>query len=206
MFTLRQRIFIISGIAVAVVLIIVLSLLYIRPKTNTNNNPANDNTSATTTNENVVDANNPNIIFNSTNQDNQNITKPDGTPEELFVKQLARIFVERFFTYSNQNNNINIQELENSVTAPMFAWMNLQAPENNVAYSGITTHVLSTALSDFNKNNGTAKVSVDANQLISKDINGTIQQTTEQKKFEINFELSGSDWKVSGVWDRTSSK
>jgi len=198
MFTLRQKIFIISGIVVAVLLIIVLSLIYIKPKTSNNNTTEN---TTTTIDQNVIDTNNPNVIFNSNN--NQTITKPDGTPEELFVKQMARIFVERFFTYSNQNNNVNIEELKNSVTASMLVWMHSQAPEASVDYSGVTTHVISASLDDFSKDIGTAKVMIGAEQLISKDINGNTQQTKEQKKLEVDFELVGSDWKVSGVWDRT---
>ncbi|OIO19648.1 MAG: hypothetical protein COY69_01320 [Candidatus Magasanikbacteria bacterium CG_4_10_14_0_8_um_filter_32_14] len=201
MFTMRQKIFIISGIVVAVILIVVLSLIYIKPK---NNNTTNTTSTTVIIDENIIDSNNPNIILNPiNNQNNQIISKPDGTPEELFVKQMARIFVERFFTYSNQNKNINIEELKDSVTASMLTWMNSQAPEASVQYSGVTTHVISSSLSDFNKNIGTAKVTIDAEQLISKDVNGIFEQIKEQKKFEIDFQLVGVDWKVSGVWDRT---
>src|SRR5262245_12243573 len=44
---------------------------------------------------------------------------PPGDPEEIYLKQLSRIFVERFQSYSNQNDNQHIEDVLPIVTARM---------------------------------------------------------------------------------------
>lgn len=196
MFTLRQKIFITSGIVVAIILIIVFILFYLRPKDNQVNN--GDNNANNVIDQNVVDINNPQILTN----DNQNVTKPDGTPEELFVKQMARFFVERFFTYSNQNENIHIAELQDIVTDSLRTWMSSQSLQQDINYSGVTTNVLSSVLTEFDNISGVAKVSLEISQEFSKQVDSAIEKEIKQKTIEVDFKLVDGNWKVNGVWDR----
>ncbi|EKE07680.1 MAG: hypothetical protein ACD_18C00010G0002 [uncultured bacterium] len=196
MFTLRQKIFITSGIVVAIILIIVFILFYLRPKDNQVNN--GDNNAINVIDQNVVDSNNPQILTNNS----QNISKPDGTPEELFVKQMARFFVERFFTYSNQNENIHIAELQESVTESMRTWMLSKSLQQDVSYSGVTTNVLSSSLTEFDNISGVAKVTLEISQEFSKQVDSAVEKETKQKTIEVDFKLLNGEWKVDGVWDR----
>jgi len=196
MFTMRQKIFISSGVVVALLLVIVFALLYLKQK---NNNSNVDNSATSIIGQNVADSNNQNTIFNPIN--NQDIGKPDGTPEELFVKQMARFFVERFFTYSNQNNNVNIKELQDSVTVNMRGWMNSQFQKQDALYSGVTTNVLSSKLTNFDKTSGLANVVLEIKQVFSKEVNSIVEQDSKQKTVQVNFKLVNNEWKVDGVWD-----
>ena len=193
MLTLRQKIFIASGIVVAMLLVIIFALLYTRQQ---NNNKDTGN-NVTSTNQNVIDSNNPNIILNN----NQIITKPDGTPEELYVKQMAIFFVERFFTYSNQNNNIHITELKSSASANMVAWMNTQTQKKDSNYSGVTSNVLSSKLTSFDKSTGLATVVLEITQSFAKEVGKNIEKSNEQKTVQVDFKLINNEWKVDGVWD-----
>src|SRR3989339_568766 len=185
MLTLRQKIFIASGIVVAMLLVIIFALLYTRQQ---NNNKDTGN-NVTSTNQNVIDSS------------NQIITKPDGTPEELYVKQMAIFFVERFFTYSNQNNNIHITELKSSASANMVAWMNTQTQKKDSNYSGVTSNVLSSKLTSFDKSTGLATVVLEITQSFAKEVGKNIEKSNEQKTVQVDFKLINNEWKVDGVWD-----
>jgi len=199
MLTLRQKIFISAFIIIAF-----LVVFYI--KANDKNNTQNNTNSNIVVNENVIDANNPNNVLTPiNNQTDENIVKPEGTPEELFVKQMAKIFVERFFTYSNQNDNVHITELEETVTPKMLSWMQTQMKEKGQNYSGMTTRVISSSLVNFDKVIGVAKVSLGVEETISQDVEDSLQQEKLQKIFEVDFVLVNNDWKVDGVWDKTDA-
>lgn len=200
MFTLRQRIFIFSGIFVALLLIILLYFFYIKPK---NNQP--ENTAEVVVNENVVDSDNPNLILDNLVNNTQVISKPDGTPEEQFLKQMSRFFVERFFTYSNQNDNVHISELQGIVTPGMNTWMMTQMRQKEQNYSGVTTRVFSMSLSSFDKNLGKASAFVDAEHAISVEKDNKLEESKTQKKYQVDFEYVDNNWKVSAVWDKTLS-
>jgi len=204
MITLRQKIFISVGVISAFIIIAFLVVFYI--KANDKNNTQNNTNSNNVVNENVIDANNPNNVLTPiNNQTDENIVKPVGTPEELFVKQMAKIFVERFFTYSNQNDNVHITELEGTVTPKMLSWMKIQMKEKGQNYSGMTTRVISSSLVNFDKVIGVAKVSIGVEETISQDVEDSLQQEKLQKIFEVDFVLVNNDWKVDGVWDKTDA-
>ncbi|OGH86359.1 MAG: hypothetical protein A2493_03725 [Candidatus Magasanikbacteria bacterium RIFOXYC12_FULL_33_11] len=204
MLTLRQKIFISAGVISAFIIIAFLVVFYI--KANDKNNTQNNTNSNIVVNENVIDANNPNNVLTPiNNQTDENIVKPEGTPEELFVKQMAKIFVERFFTYSNQNDNVHITELEETVTPKMLSWMQTQMKEKGQNYSGMTTRVISSSLVNFDKVIGVAKVSLGVEETISQDVEDSLQQEKLQKIFEVDFVLVNNDWKVDGVWDKTDA-
>ncbi|MFA7245470.1 MAG: hypothetical protein WC070_04845 [Candidatus Magasanikbacteria bacterium] len=200
MFTFRQRIFIFSGIFVGLVLVILLYFFYIKPKNN-----KQENTPEVVVNENIVDSNNPNLIFDNLANNNQVISKPDGTPEEQFLKQMSRFFVERFFTYSNQNNNVHIVELQSLATPSMNTWMNTQMRKKEQDYSGVTTRVFSMSLINFDKNLAKASAMVDAEHVISIEKDNQVEQSKTQKKYQVDFEYVDNTWKVSAVWDKTLS-
>jgi len=204
MITLRQKIFISVGVISAFIIIAFLVVFYI--KANDKNNTQNNTNSNNVVNENVIDANNTNNVLTPiNNQTDENIVKPVGTPEELFVKQMAKIFVERFFTYSNQNDNVHITELEGTVTPKMLSWMKTQMKEKGQNYSGMTTRVISSSLVNFDKVIGVAKVSIGVEETISQDVEDSLQQEKLQKIFEVDFVLVNNDWKVDGVWDKTDA-
>jgi len=190
MITLRQRIFIISGVVIAVIAALVLFLLFLKkPQDNNVDNNTNNNNQTQSGNNNVNNNNNAN------NQIKQ-ITPAD--PEEVYVRQLSRLFVERFGSFSNQNGNAHIDDVLELATDKMQTWLKKQGQSLSDQYEGVTSEVLSTDIIDLS--GGIALVNVGVKQTISKQTDSGLEQTVVQKKGQVELQKVGADWKIDGFY------
>ena len=115
-------------------------------------------------------------------------------PDELYAKQVSRIFVERFLSYSNQNDNQHIAEVLPMITKSMAAWAEKQTIEQSEDYQGITTKLIASQVEEIDEEK--AIVSIDVQQVFSS--NGV--QNTEYKSGRVNLERDGDDWLVAGLY------
>ncbi|HBU06818.1 MAG TPA: hypothetical protein DEB09_01915 [Candidatus Magasanikbacteria bacterium] len=187
---LRKKIFIIIGAILAFVLLIFLYFFFLsKPSTPGNNEDAltNDKTGTNNTN---------NIKYNSPGTNNTGeIIKED--PEKLSAKQTARTFVERFGSYSNQNDNEHIADAILLSTTEMVDWLETQKLDKSYDYSGMTTRVISMSVEKIDENSAT--VLVDTQQLKEIEMNKEIGQRSGRVEL---LKVNG-DWKVDGFfWDK----
>lgn len=190
--TLRQRIFIIIGIVAGIVLAVVLFIMFA-------NTP-----------EDTIPEIDPNVIDSTTgpqvniiNVQEQTQLVPLQPVGEVYVKNLARIFIERFTTYSNQNNNAHIEEAVLLATEKMNTWITTQGKIQSDNYAGMTTQVLSTSLVDFDDDLGIAHVDISARQIVmtaDPDGSGRVIQDELIKDATVDLVKENGEWKVDGLW------
>ncbi|OGY78467.1 MAG: hypothetical protein A3B74_02105 [Candidatus Kerfeldbacteria bacterium RIFCSPHIGHO2_02_FULL_42_14] len=116
------------------------------------NQPQNVNSRAvnipvTTTNTQTANAN---VIEQNTNQEKSNLEQ--NTEDEITA--LSRSFIERFGTFSNQNEYENINNLRIYMTKKMQAYAdtlikNAKATDESSPYYGITTKVVSVEINEL---------------------------------------------------------
>ena len=82
------------------------------------------------------------------------------TPEELLVLQMTRTFVERFRTFSNQNDNRHITDAKALSTVRMQQWIDTQTVAYDPSYSGVTTRVVASEVESLSAANATVRVDV----------------------------------------------
>ncbi len=139
--TLRARIFIIISLAVLFVLGVSVFLIFMsKNKQSSVGTDVNQGV--------VVGQNNIEQVtsgLNTTSQTQTNGLKVQAqTPEEEIkngVKQLAKIFVERYNSYSTDSNYQNIREVESLVTADLWKRISnkLNNPQTAKEFYGVTT-------------------------------------------------------------------
>jgi len=187
MLTLRQRIFLISGITISVILVIVLFLVYrarIHPEDDSN-------TTQNTTDINVAETGSQEFFEAPDIQEPTNVN-----PDELLAKQISRIFVERFATYSNQNDNSHIQDALLLATNTMQQWIRTQSQDKSNQYKGVTTRVLSSAVTAQTDTTASVAIAVQQEQRSAESSN------VVQKKGRVDLTKIGNMWFVDGFfWD-----
>jgi hypothetical protein len=189
MTTLRSRIFIMISVVILLILGISVGLTVLFKK----KAPATEQTPTTTPN--TIDTQNfPAQITTPATKVPEGLPVKQATTEEVqknIAKQMARIFIERYATFSSDNNGDNIREVESIVTKELWAEISKRL---NVAptgvFSGATTKVFAIDVTEFAS--GQAKVVMMTQRTITK---GT---TTEQKNENVNVWLvkSGDTWLV----------
>ncbi len=197
MMDLRKKIFIISGIVVGLVLALVLYLLYFRSPALTN-----QTTTIPSANQTVqqagqsADLSEPDVPSAMPAEEKVSEAKPAVAPEEYYVKQLAGIFVERFLSYSNQNQNQHILDTLSLVTDNMAKWVSKQTVQDSVEYAGVNTAVIASNVQKLQ--DGKATVSVGVQQVYQGK-----NAKTEYKSGHVELEKIGEVWKVSGFfWEK----
>ncbi|MCF6276260.1 MAG: hypothetical protein L3J07_00230 [Candidatus Magasanikbacteria bacterium] len=121
---------------------------------------------------------------------------PPQNPEEVSAKQTARLFVERFQTYSNQNDNKHIDDVIHLVTDSMAVWVRAQKVDKSLDYEGVTTQILASNVSNLESSSVT--VNIEARQTVENSEG----ENTEQKSGRIELVKVSGEWKVSGFfWD-----
>ncbi|OGH72798.1 MAG: hypothetical protein A2921_03220 [Candidatus Magasanikbacteria bacterium RIFCSPLOWO2_01_FULL_43_20b] len=115
---------------------------------------------------------------------------------EIYAKQIARLFVERFTTFSNQNDNTHIDDVLILATSPMGKWIETQKIKTAAEYQGVTTKVIAASLSNISDNS--ASVKVDTQQIKSN----ADKQETAYRSGTVDLVDAGGEWKVGGFyWD-----
>lgn len=192
MLTLRKRLFIIIGLISGLVIAFLLGyyLLFNKPT----NEPTGINTD----------------VIGGQNIDNQTGNQGTGPGStvptvvenkpvdmSIYAKQVARIFVERFATYSNQNNNQNIDDVLSMSTPVMVRWLESQRGNFEPEYQGITTSVVASQIISIDDT--MAVVEVNTQQQVMT-VSG---MELKQKTGKVELIKEDSDWKVNGFyWDK----
>jgi len=192
MISLRTRLFVIISLIVLVILAISLFLI-MRSK--------NKVTEATTNTPVAVDSTNfvpqiaaPNVI--NTDMMATGVTVKKTTTleaEQNAVKQLARVFAERYNTYSSDNIYNNIKDVEGIVTVGL--WKIISVPLNRVskpavAFTGSIARVISMDISEWKPDQATVALKL----TIDEDKSGTV--TTKQREFGVMLLKANDTWLV----------
>lgn len=197
MMTLRKRIFIILSIVILLILAISLLLIVWGNKNKENTTP--ENSSTTTPILNQQNNNNiPDSIINDKNE--QTLTVKTPTTEEMeknAAKQTAKIFMERYGTYSTDLPFQNIKDVESIVTDGY--WSQLSSVINDSyqtnEFIGVTVKAISSAFVSWDGNEASVNVGI----LETKEQNG---QTTTTNKNAIVKLKKVDTWLVSGFsWE-----
>jgi hypothetical protein len=190
MITLRQRIFIIISVVVGLILAGLL-LYYFVFKTGSKPQAFIQNLFQNTTSTGEVTVPSEQVATTSAPQ-----TFEKYSPE-VYVKQVSRIFVERFGSYSNQNDNQHIADVLDLVTPTMEKWLKTQMLTFSNDYIGQTTKVMSTRVD-----------SIDSKKAVVLLETQQIQESKEgikniQRSGRVELVAVGDDWKVDGFfWDK----
>ncbi len=122
------------------------------------------------------------------------------SPDEIYVKQVSRIFVERFSSYSNQNNNQHIDDALSMATPRMQEWVTSQRKIQSEQYEGVTTEVLSSRIFSYAADSAT--VEIGAKQTTRKAGVPGSQMVEETKiiKAKVDLVKEGGTWLVNGLW------
>lgn len=196
MLTLRQRIFLIVGAVLATLAIILAAGYYLNERPPVVVPPAPDQTEPVS-----PPTNNP-PPSSANNNGGVPVAKPISPTNgnDVYMRQLAGIFVERFASYSNQNDNKHIEDSLVLATPSMQSWMVKQALEQSAEYQGVTTKVVSAFLQ--NKEKDKAVVSFTAQQVLEKKdtTSNSTQKEIIQRKGRVELVNTAGGWKVNGMW------
>ncbi|HLC69428.1 MAG TPA: hypothetical protein VJH75_00050 [Patescibacteria group bacterium] len=190
MLSLRTRLFIIISVFVLLVLGISIALLISRKQ-------KESKTDIPTSTVNIIGTDQ---IQNFNNNQTPIREVPAGTPikpatseevEKNTVKNLARIFLERYGSYSTDSNYDNIRDLE-SLSTPSL-WLTLKTrigrpPTGD--YSGSLARVYTSAVTEWSKDS--SKVVVSLTQETEK--NGV--STEARYSSEVTLKKLNGDWRV----------
>ena len=202
--TLRKKIFIISGIGGGL-LISLLLIIYLRG--NQNNIPS---PFAVEEDVDVIVVEEPTSngdLFIPTNRVITDTRQAiNQTPDEIYTKQLASIFVERFGSYSNQSSFSNINDLKMLMSKKMQRWAENYVREQKEQaqaadiYYGITTKAVAGEVEEFDDDAGKAVILVRTRRREALGTTVNISNAYNQDAL-ITFVKEDGAWKVdSAVW------
>lgn len=189
MMTLRQRIFTISGIVVGLIIALVLVAVL-------DDDPALEETSTQSERDGNVHVR---VEIDSEGfesfEDPSQGAFPDYGPDEQAARQASRIFVERFSSFSNQNQNSHIEDAMALATDNMSTWLETQRVEMSTSYDGVTTNVQAIQVRDLSTSKATVGVSTQRT-FLSKDG----KESVEQQDGRVELTKIGGQWKVNGFY------
>lgn len=191
MLTLRARLFIIISLAVLIILGISLFLIIISRK-NTTSAPGN---STPESGDNTLPKTGAVPGVSVPGQPLEGLTVDPQPSEEAVknsVKQLAKIFLERYGTYSSDNNYQNIRDVEDLVTGSLWKKLSARLSVKVVAtgFTGVTSRVITAEISDW----GESAAKVSANLIRTEEKGGTINST--QQTASVSLIKVGNEWLV----------
>jgi len=189
---LRNRIFIVISIIALLILGIAVALLITR-RGATQKLAANGNTTST--------------VQTGGNAGEVSVVTPDNTlpvqklssveAQQVGVRQLARVFIERYYTYSNEGNFQNIRDVQTMVSPELWKLMKVKLNTANISASGsfnsITTVALGASLTDWADT--AATVQVITHQSLEK--NGVKSQ--QNQNYLVSFVKQGTNWLVNSI-------
>ena len=193
---LRTRIFIILSVIIAIVLAISI-FLYISAK---NKKAATTTTTPTSTTNNQTPggSNIPSNLLNSNGQvDTTKVAVQQPTTQDIdqnASKQLAKIFIERFGSYSSDSNYQNIKDVQTLVTSNLWSSLKLMIGDNDStqSYTGVTTKVVATTENSWSSS--AAKYTLSTMRTTSK--NGS--SSTTNQDVEVSLTKVNGSWLVDG--------
>jgi len=115
-------------------------------------------------------------------------------PDEVYAAQVARIFVERFGSYSNQNDNQHIADAMVMATDRMAAWLETQTLAPGVVYSGVITKVVASSVTK--RETDRVEVTIDVQQVSEGEGAGGVTD----KSGRVELLKVGNEWKVDGLY------
>jgi hypothetical protein len=199
--SLRTRIIIICSLIGIVVLIVIGILIYsVQHRQATVSVPS---PSSTTTN----------IIIDSTNFASSTLpgrttpvvttaTQVITSPEEVIkigVRNTAKVFVERYATYSSDASLQNLRDINSMVTPNLAAYLAKSATTSakNQPFFGVTTKVITSEITAWSETQAEVKI-----QAIRTEQRGE-QITTSQPSGTVKLLKQGDQWLVDGIyWDK----
>lgn len=152
MTTTRKKIFIFTGLVAGLIIVLILIFIFLidKPEDNTPNGLANSPDQSEISfpvqnNEESFQDTDTGIFYNTdVNLLADGAPRPDIT--EQYLRQLASIFVERFNSYSNQNDNTHIEDASEMATDRMKRWIQTQKVVQSSNYEGVVTEVFATEM------------------------------------------------------------
>ena len=190
MLTLRQRIFIYISIFIGLIIAGILIYLFV-------NNSGGVRDYLKQKSGQILNVNNGPVNQTATTTPTLGVVKAKPLTPDVYVKQLSRIFVERFGTYSNQNNNSHISEVSSLCTKTMVNWLKTQKLTNSSEYFAVTTKMIAGEVVKLDNNSAVVQVQV---QQILENKNG---QQVVQKNGQVELLKVAEDWKVDGLyWEK----
>lgn len=196
MLDFRKRIYVIVGVVVGLIISLVLFLLYFHSPKSQVSKEINSGISQT------GEINTP----QSTSVSPATVSKPliqsakqaklIVPPADFYVKQLSGIFIERFLSFSNQNNNQHLYDVVGLVTEKMAKWVMAQAVKPSGEYQGINTTVVASSIKTITADKATVLVGV-------QRVYEGKESKTEYKSGQVELVKVGQEWKVDGFyWDK----
>lgn len=189
--SLRTRIFIVVSLGVMIILAIGIMLLIQGRNKKIAATPTASN-AATTQNQTsavVPVGTEPTVIPSGTQ------VKPATTleAEQNAVRQWARIFVEKYYTYSSDSNFGNIRDVQSMVTKSF--WQKISAPmmAHIPVNTFISATIQNTGIIQSNLKDNTASVEIKASR-ISQQGGKT---STSNVDYIVSFIKIGSDWLIN---------
>lgn len=114
--------------------------------------------------------------------------------EARYVRQLSRLVVERLGSFSNQNDNSHIADVESITTASMRSWLSTQALAQQREYQGQTTEVVESSVVSISPSNAVVSIGVQES-LKSNGVSSVRYRTGRVELVKV-----GADWLVNGVF------
>lgn len=132
---------------------------------------------------------------------------PDGSAA---LKRLAMAFAERYGSYSNQSDFVNLLDLRALMTQAMaartdrFVESARASFDPNDGYLGTTTRALTAELDSFDDDLGSATVTVTTQR---REASGLAADRIYYQELELNFEKTDDEWLVdTATWGEVSEQ
>jgi hypothetical protein len=115
-------------------------------------------------------------------------------------------FTERFGSFSNQTDFVNITDLKSAMTSSMAAWADkfiadAREQGTSTVYSGTTTRALTPTVEAFDEKAGTATVRVGTQR--RQDASGTVAGEVYYQDIVLELIKVNGEWKVdSAEWQK----
>ena len=200
MLTLRARLFIIISVVVFLILGISIGLLFLRRSQNKPEvtPPVVVETGDATTTNSLPLITTP-VKTPVENSVPTGLQVKERTPEEVTqngVKQYAKIFIERYATYSTDSNFQNIRDVEGLVTPRFWRVLSPQLATTPAtgSFTGVTTQVVMVSI--LNWQNTLATVELKTKQMTTK---GTSPAATTYVTYKVKMEKLANAWLVDSV-------
>lgn len=186
----RKRLFVVLGAAAGLILAFLLVYLFVLDRPNSAPAPTTSEVAPTSTAETIVTTPVRGIATSPTAP----VVREPGVPDDIYLEQLARLFVERATSFSNQNNNRHLTDIEAIATPRVLSFIRSQAPAESDTFAGTTTNVIVSTLQQ--KTDTTAAVEI----AVQQETGGFTSPTVSYKNGRVDLVFINGQWKVDGLF------